>query len=582
MLFTLTTCNWYCISTLVVVHVYLSSVLASNTSCPTWFYYNNVTCECGQLFDTKVYCNQQEREAGITDGFCATSTEQEGQYYAGYCPFRHTENNRGRIFSEMPCDPNLLSDMMCGHYNRKGLLCGRCIDGYGPAVYSFNMKCADCSKISTGSAISLYLFLELIPITLFFTCVVLFRLNITAGPLLGYVLFCQACYISAVGNSIFIYEYLLSHVSTTPWIMTLSGLWDLQFFKWVIPPFCISSKLTGIHIQMLNLVTDIYPVLLLILTGTLMELHAKNYRIIHILWKPFSILVNKLNITSVTSDAVVHGFATFILLSACNLTYTMITIFSHTPVYKSIDATLYKQVLYYEPTITAFGHEHVIYIVFAAVPFILLVLIPSLLLCVYPTRIYGCLSQFVSARKRLAITAFAEALNSCFKDGLNGTRDYRALAGFITVAAIVLGLVEVIITKTTKVKSTVAATLMSIPLSLFFSYVRPCKLTIANLSLSYHSLVIGILTIAVRWWKHDPSIATQTLEKIFIIIPATSHILVLMWAGYALTRRIMSHFGYQLNPHDCKLALTDLANAVKRQFSRQHGSYQVLPDTTTQ
>ena len=76
------------------------------------------------------------------------------------------------------------------------------------------MKCADCSKISTGSAISLYLFLELIPITLFFLCVVLFRLNITAGPLLGYVLFCQIYY-TAVGYEIFIYDYILSQVEYT-------------------------------------------------------------------------------------------------------------------------------------------------------------------------------------------------------------------------------------------------------------------------------------------------------------------------------------------------------------------------------
>ena len=108
--------------------------------------------------------------AEILDGFCATSTEQEGLYYVGYYPLRYTENT-DRVLSDMPSDPNILNDTMCGPYNRTGLLCGRCIDGYGPAVYSLDMNCADCSKISTGSAISLYLFLELIPVTLFFLCV---------------------------------------------------------------------------------------------------------------------------------------------------------------------------------------------------------------------------------------------------------------------------------------------------------------------------------------------------------------------------------------------------------------------------
>ena len=581
MLFTLTTCAWYCnsISTLLVVYVYSSSVLASNTSCPTWFYYNNVTCECGGLFGGAIHCNQQEMTAEIADGFCVISTEQEGLYYAGDCPFRHTENNTDRMYSEMPSDPDLLNDTMCGPYNRKGLLCGRCIDGYGPAVYSLDMKCANCSKISTVSAISLYLFLELIPITLFFMCVVIFRFNITAGPLLGYVIFCQQYFTFPLERIVFVYEYILSHVSTLLQIvlyssLTLSSFWDLQFYRFIIPPFCISSKITGIHIQMIT----ICPVLLVIL----MTLHGRNYRIIHIIWKPFSILVNKLKITSVTSDAVIHAFATFVLLSASTLSYTMITISMHILVYRSPDCTIYKNVLFCDPTITAFSHEHILYVVLAIVPFILLVFIPSLLLCVYPTRIYGCLSRVFSARKRLAITAFAEAINNCFKDGLNGTRDYRALAGCITCVAIVGGTVTKIVTETMAIQSTVTVTLMLLFLSLFISYVRPCKLTIANLSLSYHFMVIGLLHIALYGWKHNPSIKTETLEKIFIIIPAISHILVLMWAGYTLTHWIMSHFGYQFNPHDCKVALTDLVNAVKRQFNRRRGSYQVLLDTTTQ
>ena len=172
----LTLATWYCISVILAVYVYSSSVSVSNTSCPTWFYYSNTTsqCECGRNFPNKVYCNQQEMKAEIADGYCATSTEQEGLYYAGSCPFIHTENNTDRIFSELPSDPDLLNDTMCGPYNRKGLLCGRCIDGYGPAVYSLDMKCANCSKLST--------FQFFIPITLFFIGIVIFRLNITAGP----------------------------------------------------------------------------------------------------------------------------------------------------------------------------------------------------------------------------------------------------------------------------------------------------------------------------------------------------------------------------------------------------------------
>ena len=229
------------------------------------------------------------------------------------------------MYSELPSDPDLLNEVMCGLYNRKGLLCGECINGYGPAVFSPYKKCENCSKLSTGFAVSLYLLLELTPITLLFVCVVVFRLSITAGPLLWYVLFCQI-YIFTLQRHLYVYEYILSHVSPPLQILFYSSLivsssWILQFFTFVIPPFCISESLTSVHIELLSLVPAVYPLVLVIITCTLMELHARNYRIIHMIWKPFGIFLSKLKITTVTSDAVIQAFATLILLSATTLLY---------------------------------------------------------------------------------------------------------------------------------------------------------------------------------------------------------------------------------------------------------------------
>ena len=582
--------TWYYISTILAVYVYLSSESTSNTSCPTWFYYSNTTnrCECGINLFGGIHCNQQEMKAEIADGYCATSTEQEGLYYAGFCPFRHTENNTDRIFSELPSDPDLLNDTMCGPYNRKGLLCGRCIDGYGPAVYSLNMKCANCSRLSTGYAISVYLLLEFIPITLFFIGMVIFRLNITAGPLLGYVIFCQV-YVYFAQNYLFLLMYTLSHVSVPLRVLlysslTLSGLWILDFVRFVIPPFCISENLTAIHVQMLSLVTSIYPIVLVVITCILMELHARNCRLLHIVWKPFSTILNKLKITSVTGDAVIHAFATFILLTTYSISYNLYNNIQEIQLHlnRNSNDAIYK-VLYFDPTIIYLSEEHIPYILAAVVPFIFLVLIPSLLLCVYPTRIYRYLSRFISARKRLAITAFAEALHSCFKDGLNGTRDYRALAGLLIFVVAVMDAIAVFIPTYVSLGFSfdLITGLELVSLFLILSYMRPCKSTIANLSLSYHVMIMGILSIAVHLWQHDLSTGTETLMEIFIIIPVISHVLVFMWAMYTLINRIMSHFGYQFNPSNCRVALTNLANAVKWYFRRKHSSYQVLPETAS-
>ena len=208
--------------------------------------------------------------------------------------------------------------------------------------------------------------------------------------------------------------------------MTLSQFWSLQFLKAIIPPFCISVKLTGIHVNMPNLVPAIYPLVLVTISCILMELYARNYRIIGILWKPFKIILSKANITAVTGDAVFHAFASFIFLSNISVMFTAYQVVNCVAVWNST-GHFQKQVLYTDPTIE--WNTRIAYVLIAAVIFIFISLTPSLLLCIYPTRLYQYLSRFLSARKQLAITAFAEALHSCFKDGLNGTRDYRALAG---------------------------------------------------------------------------------------------------------------------------------------------------------
>ena len=209
---------------------------------------------------------------------------------------------------------------MCGPYNRRGLLCGECKDGYGPAVYSFDQTCANCSSLWSRYAIPLYLLLQFVPTTLIFLCFFVFRFNITSGPLLGYVLFCQITIAEISNRYTFIYDYLQHHVSLSlrvllDFSLTVSQFWSLQFLKAIIPPLCISEKLTGIHVNMLNFVPAIYPLVLVIISCILMELHARNYRIVGILWKPFKIILSKANITAVTSDAVFRAFASFIFLS---------------------------------------------------------------------------------------------------------------------------------------------------------------------------------------------------------------------------------------------------------------------------
>jgi hypothetical protein len=229
-----------------------------------------------------------------------------------------------------------------------------------------------------------------------------------------------------------------------------------------------------------------------------------------------------------------------------------------------------KRVVYIDPSIEWPSHKAFLYLLIATAVVITVSVIPSILLCMYPTRVYSYLSRSLSARKRLAITAFAEALHSCFKDGLNGIRDYRALAG----APLLLLLLQLLVTTClgnnigNQSASSTVVVMWMMPVCVV-SYIKPCKSSVANISLVFHMTLFGILLCAANNGTH-------TLELTFIATLLTPHILVALWAGYTLTKHTLTRFGYQFHGPGCKEALSDMANGVRRCLSRRRRGYQEL------
>ena len=531
---TIMTLTWIIFCCVVLV---LPAVSDSNYTCPTWFYFSNITqrCECGVSF-RGVHCNQQAMEVEIRFSYCATFSGQEGLFYAGRCPYSYKFNHSNTLYSLLPSDPDLLNEAMCGPYNRKGLLCGECIDGYGPWVYTLDMKCVDCSKFSMSSAICLYLLVEFVPVLLFFLCVTVFHLDITSGPMLGYVIFCQIMSYSFEAVPARIYDIIHSHLPLLmSVVLTIFEFWNLNFCKTIIPPFCISDKLTDLHVIFLNSVGAIYPLLIAITSLILIHLHSRQYIVIVILFKPLGFVLKLTNGKAITSDAVIRTFASFLFLSSTKMFFVFMTIIEPVPVFSSISGSVYKKVLYSDPSIEFYSREHILYFLLVLIQCLFFVFLPSLLLFLYPTRLYRWISQFISARKQLAITTFVEALNHCFKDGLNGTRDYRAFAGFLIVGiptfSLLIGVIANLVGGSTA--------LLAVPwLSFPLIYFHPFKSTIANMSVGFYFVLLPIFSITYEYWE----LRGTSLWQTFSFLLPISHVPVLLWALYNLVCYIRKSF----------------------------------------
>ena len=88
----------------------------------------------------------------------------------------------------------------------------------------------------------------------------------------------------------------------------------LQIF--VLPSFCLSDRITGIHVHLLILFTAVYPVLLMATVYIAIELHARDNRVVHFLWKPFGICFANFKSNWSANDSVIHAFASSLMLSS--------------------------------------------------------------------------------------------------------------------------------------------------------------------------------------------------------------------------------------------------------------------------
>ena len=504
----------------------------------TWYTDKDGDCVCGVELSGRLRCNDCYKTVNIAAGFCMTYDitrqyvgENSGSLLiVGGCPYGALPNTTNRKFITLPTDPTQVNSSQCAPYNRRGLFCGECLEGFGPSVYSFDLHCANCSHMSDTAAISLYLVIELLPITVFYVTVLIFRPVLLTGPQLGYVLSCQGI-INTLQYSWYIYSSLFYNLPPPLAILghiglLLSGIWNLEFFHFVTPPLCVSQKMRGIHVHMLGFSTALFPLLLVSITYAVVEFNAW--------YKCVPRFVTAYNLR----HSIIHAFATFTMLSIFSTMCQAYAMLDSTSVI-DIAGELKGKFLWHDPTIRIYSDEHIPYLIVSLSLVFILVVSPGLLISIYPTRLYGKLcSQCLSARKQLAIKIFVETVNCGFKDGLNGTRDYRMIPGIIILLALTFSILISVFPQHGFSGAQPIITGMIIILSSFLvSYLRPCKDLVTNMSLSFNLLLLGVLSFLTTLWWQDTFLNFELLASLIITLTFIPHVMMLFWVLYHVLQR---------------------------------------------
>ena len=216
-----------------------------NPSCPTWFFPDsslNNTCTCGNDIKGAVKCDNSTKEVSILPCYCMTYAESTGPV-VGTCFYNCVRRKQfdyiGVLYHPLPSQITELD--MCGYFNRAGQLCGKCKKNYTIPIYSYDFNCVQCSASDFGWV--KYILIAFLPLTVFFVFAVSCRLRATSPKFSAFVFVSQTVALGAnvrvlLGQS----ELYPTAQKLTRVILSLYGIWNLDFFRTLIPHICVNVE----------------------------------------------------------------------------------------------------------------------------------------------------------------------------------------------------------------------------------------------------------------------------------------------------------------------------------------------------
>ena len=421
------------------------------SECPPWFFYNTTTktCECFSSPSTDLIIKCREKEALLKLGYCMTYEEGSG-FYVNPCDnvvssLKRTKGN----YIRLPNNVSDLNDYMCVPMNRQGPMCSQCADGFGLAVFSIGHPCTNCTGVWYG--VPLYLFIEFVPLTIFYFIVIFFHINVTSAPMVAFVFFSQMT-VSAFPN---FSNKLIFNTSVTYHFLVILvsfyGIWNLDFFRFVTPPFCVSPHIKHIHIIFLNFISAIYPLCLIVMSCMCIHLYSRNFKPMVWLWNNLIQRFHKcFSVSWDATNKIIDTFATFFLLSYAKFVFASLRALNNYGITFNLQLNMnlsLHQTLYVkpDPSMKYFGKEHLPFAITSMLIFLLIVLPIPLLLTLYPIGSFRSIlfKCPIGSRTKTAINIFVQKFYSCYRDSTEGGRDMRSLISIFFILRVLNSLVTI-------------------------------------------------------------------------------------------------------------------------------------------
>ena len=367
------------------------------------------TCHCGMNTVIGIAeCNETHPEV--------IGAVLERDHWVGYLPSNDQHSCDGQKFFTGPCPPGYcqakqitlpennswleLQVVVCAESNRKGLLCGDCIEGKGVAVNFNGIRpvCASCEEGLSNVGIIVWVISEWVPMLAFMFVLMLFNVDLVSGRFNSFLLFAQLLAFSTIRGDA---ELGPVHNAFVRIYRFLYGMWNLDFFGVLLPHYCLipNAHFTLLQTLLLHYSIGLFP-LTVAITLTVLERSAEKWiccqRVDQCLrrmrrWK--AKYSDGMSYDRALPAFVILGFTRFLVSSSYILVNQTIT---------GEDGER-KVVVWWQGSVPYGSIQHIAYFIPAIVILLLFVLLPSFLLLTLPIgpQLFGRLIRAVPSLRKL-------------------------------------------------------------------------------------------------------------------------------------------------------------------------------------
>ena len=375
-------------------------------------------------------------------GYCV-SKNNKSDTIIGSCPVGYTYPFE--YSNDGPITNRLENEYFCG-FNRSGRLCGACVKDYRIPINSFYLDCIDCTHQSHHDhvpGLALFIILQMIPLTIMIILIIVLNVKLTIGSANGFLFYNQITSLVFPSGSypawilstniIWFYMFPFLQIPLLPYT-----IWNLDFISSFgsFLPICITPHMTAVEVISFWYLIASYPLVLLLLLYVWIIMYEKGFMCVVYITRPIHRLLARFWRIFDIQPSFTNSIASIYVLCFTQFTVTSVKLLQFSK-WESIIDNNTGLAFYYDGTLDYFGRHHIFYGIMAIIIFLLVVLLPTLYLVLYPLKWFHRLLDFCKLRKE-GLIAVSDVFTGPYKHGADNTADCRLFSSFYFILRIVI------------------------------------------------------------------------------------------------------------------------------------------------